>query len=216
MHLVKGLRTTLLFLLVATAILIPFFIFESTINQWFETTLQSNENARWSVAGILFGALSLDIFLPVPSSLASTLCGQWFGIAYGSLLSFSAMTVSSLVGYGLGRCSQRYARRFLGEGEAALLSNFFERHGIPALIALRTLPILAEASVLFAGIAHYRFWPTLWATLLGNALISLLYAIVGHWGQTTYGMTFAFLAATALSGILLLFFWLSKENRAKG
>lgn len=213
----KGFRIILLFLLIAIAILIPFFIFEDTILAWLDTTLNTHTGARWTIAGILFSALSLDIFLPVPSSLISTLCGQCFGICYGAFLSFAAMTTSSLIGYGLGRCSQKTAKRFLGEGESAMLSTFFNHYGMPILIALRTLPILAEASVLFAGLARYRFFPTLCATLLGNALISLLYALVGHWGHETYGMTLAFLGAIGLSGLLLLFFWLhQKKNRLKG
>lgn len=207
MHAIKGLRLTLLFLLIATAILIPFICFEDAINQWFQTTLETNESARWLIASVLFGALSLDIFLPVPSSLASTLCGHCFGIFTGFLISFSAMTVSSLLGYFLGRFTQRVARKLLGEREATLLTTFFERHGIPTLIALRTVPILAEASVLFAGLANYRFWPTLGATLLGNALISLLYAIVGHVGHATDAMLPAFLASMVLSGILLACLW---------
>ncbi|MDO4527620.1 MAG: VTT domain-containing protein [bacterium] len=213
MRSIKGLRITLLFLLIATIIIIPFICFEAAINQWFETTLANNANARWTIAGILFGSLSLDIFLPVPSSLASTLCGQCFGIFYGFWMSFSAMTVSSLLGYGLGRYAQTTARKLLGEREANLLTTFFEHHGIPTLIALRTVPILAEASVLFAGIAKYRFWPTLWATLLGNALVSLLYAIVGHLGHESDAMLPAFLASIILSGVFLWIFWSYQKKK---
>lgn len=203
----KGFRTLLLFLVIASLIIVPFICYAQAIDQWLSATLQAPTSTRWVIAATLFGALALDIFLPVPSSLASTLCGQCFGLYYGFLLSFTAMTVSALMGYLIGAWNQPLARRLLHPDEYHRLSHYFHRHGIPTIIALRTVPVLAEASLLFAGLAHTPFKPTLIATLIGNAIVSLLYALVGAVGASTNAMLPAFAASLIISAILLFPFW---------
>ncbi|HIV09904.1 MAG TPA: VTT domain-containing protein [Candidatus Spyradenecus faecavium] len=198
-------KTVWLLLGVGAAILVPFALFGGPIEAWFGRLADpAAGTARRVMGGVLFGLLAFDVVLPVPSSLASTLCGVLFGLWGGFWISFGAMTVSAALGYALGWLCSGWARRAIGEREDALLRDFLRRYGTPVLIALRTVPVLAEASTLFAGIgrmAPLRAAPPL---LLGNAAVSLIYAWVGALGHSADAMVPAFLGSLALSGLLLL------------
>ena len=56
------------------------------------------------------------------------------------------------------------------------------------LLLLRPVPVLAEASVLFAGIARLPPGRAALELLMGNAVVSAVYAGVGAWGRTTDSM----------------------------
>lgn len=203
-------RTLWLVLAVGLAIIIPFLLWGEAIEAWFGA-LAADASRRAALGWALFGLLALDIVLPVPSSLASTLCGVVFGLWGGFAISFGAMTVSAALGYAIGRLFAGWARRLIGARENALLRLFLRRHGPPALIALRTVPVLAEASVLFAGLGRMRPWRAAWPLLAGNAAVSLIYALVGAWGHRADAMLPAFLGSLALSGL----FWLAARRLTK-
>lgn len=202
--LAKWRRTGALLVGVCVVIIVPFILWEEPIEAFFQDFGALEGQARWLSAAILFGALALDIFLPVPSSLVSTLFGMLLGVGWGWLGSFLAMNVSAAIGYWLGARGSALARRALGEAESALLTGFFARRGPMALVALRAVPVLAEASCLFAGMARAPVGKSALALLLGNAAVSLMYALVGAWGREVDAMLPAFGASLLLSGVLML------------
>ena len=182
-------KTVWLLLGVGALILVPFLFFGGPIEAWFcRMADPAAGTARQVMGWVLFGLLAFDVVLPVPSSLASTLCGVLFGLWGGFWLSFGAMTVSAALGYVLGRLCSGWARRAIGEHENALLRDFLRRYGTPILIALGRMPLR-------------RAMPPL---LLGNAAVSLIYAWVGSLGRSTDAMIPAFLGSIALSALLLL------------
>lgn len=198
-------KTVWLLLAVGALILVPFVLFGEPIEAWFNAISAPEADTRRALLGwALFGLLALDVLLPIPSSLASTLCGIVFGLWGGFWISFAAMTVSAALGYALGVLCSDWARRAIGERENALLHAFFQRYGTPILIALRTVPVLAEASTLFAGIGRLSPCRAAWPLLLGNAVVSLIYAWVGALGHSADAMIPAFLGSLALSALLLL------------
>ncbi len=192
---------------VLTFILIPFFLFGAELDALFQRFMTQVEAHPWRAGWALFLSLGFDVVLPVPSSLASTLCGVFFGVWGGFLLSFGAMTLSCLLGWTIGRTCTSWAMRLLGEREAALLEVFFVRYGVFVLIALRAIPVLAEASALFAGLTRMPIRRSFLYLAIGNAAVSLLYALVGAWGKSVDAMLPAFLFSCLLSGA---FFFLPK------
>ena len=198
-------KTVWLLLAVGALILVPFVLFGEPIEAWFNAISAPEAGTRRALLGwALFGLLALDVLLPIPSSLASTLCGVAFGLWGGFWISFAAMTVSAALGYVLGVLCSDWARRAIGERENALLHAFLQRYGTPILIALRTVPVLAEASTLFAGIGRLSPCRAAWPLLLGNAVVSLIYAWVGALGHSADAMLPAFLGSLGLSALLLL------------
>ncbi|MBQ9694617.1 MAG: VTT domain-containing protein [Kiritimatiellae bacterium] len=206
-------KTTLLVFLVALAVILPFCIWGEAIDAWFVAMANADTSTRGLLGTLLFSALALDIFLPVPSSLASTLCGTFFGWIGGFLLSFGAMTVSCFLGWAIGHLATPLAKRFIGENDLPKLQALLTRYGILILLALRTVPVLAEASVLLAGIARVPFRACMPLLLLGNAIVSLAYVYAGVYGKNAENMLPAFLGSLTLSGLLMLTtFWLRRTR----
>lgn len=197
-------KTLALLACVLAAILVPFFLFGARIDAWTDALLRRAGERPWAAAALLTALLASDIVLPVPSSLASTACGLVLGFAGGALASFVGMGLSAAAGYALGRCAAPAARRLIGAGEAAALEAFHRRHGVWMLLALRPVPVLAEASVVFSGLVRQPLPGAAAAAALGNAGCSLVYAGVGAWGRLSDSFLPAFGASVALSGLALL------------
>lgn len=197
-------RTVWLLLAVAAVIIIPFMIFEDAINAWFAQTVESGKNNQWLLAAMFFGLLAGDIFLPVPSSIVSTFCGLYLGVSLGFWTSFAGMGVSCAVGYLTGRLAAARAEKLIGAQELAALQRFHARWGTGLLIALRPVPVLAEASVLFAGLSRMPVRPCALWLLIGNAAVSLAYALAGGWGHDSGAMYPALGASLLFSGLAML------------
>ena len=160
-------------------ILIPFFLFETDINRWTDSLLNSNMDK--SVVGALLGCLlAADIFLPVPSSITSTAAGTLLGLIPGALVSFVGMTAGCGLGLWFGaKVGAPGVRKYMTESQADRLRRAGGRYGVWALLIFRPAPVLAEASVLIAGAAGARIGPALAMCAVSNFLISIAYAMVG-------------------------------------
>ncbi len=209
------LKTILLFLAVAFAIIVPFCLWGGAIDAWFEGQMKLASAHPGRTALVLFGLLATDIVLPVPSSLVSTCCGLTLGFPRGFMVSFMAMNVSAALGYALGRSGSRYAAKLIGSHDQKVLEGFAQNGGKWLLLLLRPVPVLAEASVLFSGIARQPIKRAAGEVLLGNAIVSAVYAAVGAWGQSADSMLPAFGATMAVSGICLLVGKRSGRNRVR-
>jgi len=197
-------RTTWLSLAVAAAILIPFAIFGERVDAAFSRWVSQAAAHPLRSAFVLVGLLVVDIVAPVPSSLVSTACGAILGFWGGLLASFAGMTISSVAGYGLGRWASGWTLRWVGKREAEALRQFESRYGIGFLVALRPVPVLAEASTVFAGLSRLPFPRALVALSLGNLGVSAVYAAVGAWGGDRDAFLAAFGAAILLTGLAML------------
>ena len=74
------------------------------------------------------------------------------------------------------------------------------------------MPVLAEASVIFAGLGRMDVTRAAWPLLLGNAAVSLIYAWVGDGGRSPDAMLPAFLGSLALSALLMAAAWLWRRR----
>jgi len=198
------LRTLFLVFLVALVILVPFFIWEAPLAAWFDDRMREAQGRPGLAAAVLFLLLASDIFLPVPSSLVSTSCGLVLGLWPGFLVSFMAMNVSAGAGYAVGRFSSPLALRLVGRSEHAALTRRAAAEGRWFLLVLRPVPVLAEASVVFSGLARQPVRQAVPAMLAGNAVVSLVYAAVGAYGRSGASVVPAFAATLLVSGLCLL------------
>jgi uncharacterized membrane protein YdjX (TVP38/TMEM64 family) len=194
----------LLLFITFLAIIIPFCLFGDAINAWTDRLIRQADSHRLFTGAMLVLLLSVDIVMPVPSSLVSTACGMTLGFAGGTLASFAGMSLSAAAGYLFGRTASPAVAKMIGENELALLKAFQQRHGVWMLLALRPVPVLAEASVLFSGLSRQPLPGVLAATSLGNLAVSLAYAAVGTWGRASDSFLPAFGASLLLSGAFML------------
>ena len=199
-------RTLALLACVLLAIIVPFLLFGASINAWTDRLVAQADSNRLATGTLLTLLLAVDILMPVPSSLVSTACGMTLGFWGGTCASFIGMSLSALAGYFMGRYASAYSEKLIGKDEVALLKSFHARHGVWVLLALRPVPVLAEASVLFCGLSGQPLPRVLAVASLGNAAVSAVYAAVGVWGRLSDSFLLAFGASMLLSGVMML--WL--------
>lgn len=204
-------RTMLLLAGVMLAVIVPFLLFGETIDVWTASLIELAQTHRLQAGLLLMLLLALDIVMPVPSSLVSTACGMLLGLWGGTLASFAGMTITTVAGYVIGRYASSPTEKWIGESEVRLLRDFHRRHGLLLLLAMRPVPVLAEASSVFSGISRLPFGPVLAVTAAGNLVVSFLYAAIGSWGKATDSFLPAFGASIALSAVLLL--WMRRQHR---
>lgn len=197
-------RTIALFLIVALLIIIPYLIWGARIDQWAADLIKEGQAHPFYIGAILALLLASDIVLPVPSCIISAACGLTLGFTYGTLASFIGMSICCLLGYTMGRLSTGSAKRLLGERESAQLRSFHRKYGLWLLLALRPVPILAEASILFSGIVRMPFKKTMVIASIGNLAVSALYAAVGAYGEMRERTFAAFVISTLLAGAMML------------
>ena len=199
-------RLVLAGLLVALAVLVPFVLFGASIEAWTGRFIDDHAAHPGVLAAVLGGLLAGDILLPVPSSLISTACGRCLGFARGTLVSFAGMGVSAVLGYGIGFSAAGFAARRLRADERRTLLRLHSRWGVWMLAALRPVPVLAEAAVLFAGLSRLPWKGALAPVLAANLAVSAVYAAIGAFARGPHATLLAFAGAALLSGLVLLGF----------
>ncbi len=210
----KKFKYLLVFLITLTIILIPFLLFGREIEAWTEQSLNSSLAKTW-VAIMVGLLLTVDILLPIPSSFVSTSAGYLLGFFGGTLISLIGMTLSSIIGYQIGvHLGRPLVMKLIPPEEIYRFENIHQRFGDWSIIIARSLPVLSEASVLFAGIHQMPFYRFLILSTLSNLGISIIYAAVGTYSATANSFLFAFAGAILLLGVAILIF--KKINKILG
>ena len=165
--------------IVLALILVPFVLFEEPITRWAREWLASPQ-APWVFGLGIAALLASDVLLPVPSSLVSIGAGALLGFGGGMFASSAGMTMGCIAGYWVGqRGARRPAEKLIGASEMAKLERAQRQWGEWMVLLVRPVPVLAEASVVFAGMGAMRFSRFLLMTTLANVLISGIYAWIG-------------------------------------
>lgn len=184
-------------------IIIPFLIFEKQFEA-LGTWLAEGHASGWASAATIGGLLALDVFLPVPSSIVSTGAGVLLGFWRGAAVIWVGMTVGCAIGYAFGAKAEGAARRLVGTDGLARAHQIMERHGNWAIVLCRPIPVLAESSVVFAGVVRSPIRPFAWMTTLSNLGIALAYAAVGAFSMEMQSFLLTFVAALAIPGVAML------------
>jgi uncharacterized membrane protein YdjX (TVP38/TMEM64 family) len=189
----RALRWLLLSGIVLAAILVPFFLFGESLETWIGEFIKSAKSRPLTAACVLAGLLVSDILLPIPSSIVSMAAGYVLGLAGGTLTSLIGMTVSCVIGFWLGRVLEgSVVRPMVGEGELKRLEELSHRFGDWIIVICRPVPVLAEASVLFAGMSGMSVRHFLVLSTLANLGISTVYAAVGAYSADVNSFFIAF------------------------
>ena len=196
-------RWAVLWVVLIGIVLLPFLLFEQQVEGFVEGVTAS-DTSRWIVAGAILSLLSLDVFLPVPSSIVSTAAGVLLGFVVGAAVIWAGMMAGCAVGYLVGSRGAGAARRLVGADGIARAAELARRHGDVTLVLCRPVPVLAEASVVFAGLVHAPFGRFARLTALSNLGIALGYAAFGALSLDLDSFVLAFLGALLLPGLFLI------------
>lgn len=197
-----SMRWALLWTVLIALILIPFFLFEAQFNALAEQ-ISAGGTSRWVAAGGIFALLALDVFLPVPSSIVSTAAGVLFGLTRGALIVWSGMMAGCFIAYMVGVRAVSAARWIVGAENLARSETLMRKYGESAIVLCRPVPVLAEATVVFAGIVRAPFARFTALTAVSNLGIALGYAAFGAFSMRLNSFVVAFLGALLLPGIVL-------------
>jgi membrane protein DedA with SNARE-associated domain len=114
------------------------------------------------------------------------------------------MTLACLIGYFTGARVSGWARRFVGSEGLARAEGVARRYGDWAFVLCRPVPVLAEASVILAGLVKASFGRFLVLTTLANLGIALGYAAIGAYSMRLDSFLSAFIGAMLVPGLALL------------
>jgi uncharacterized membrane protein YdjX (TVP38/TMEM64 family) len=184
-------------------ILVPFLLFEDQFNALSDSVIRGDVSPWYSATAIAV-LLALDVFLPIPSSILAAASGVVLGFGWGAVTVWVGMTASCLLGYGFGARAAAAAGRFVGDAGMTRASNLAARYGDYALVLCRPIPVLAEASVIFAGIVRRPFGRVLSMTTWSNAGIALGYAAIGAYSMQVDSFLLAFLGAMVVPAVAML------------
>ncbi len=198
-------KTTILLFIIVTLVTISFLLWGGSIDNYVVSAIEANQSNKIIIALILFTILSSDIILPIPSSLLSTFCGLYLGLYYGFFISFTAMTISAAIGYIIGRYFSRSTERFIGKEDTEKLERFNNKYGSFLLIGLRPVPVLAETSLVFAGMIKYPVINAFFQVIIGNAIVSLIYVLFGVYSRNNENsFVYAFIGTILISAVFIL------------
>ncbi len=142
--------------------------------------LRSSPGAQAAAAVAVVGLLAADLVLPVPSSHVMLAAGTALGVGAGWAASMAGTLASATIGYALCRRFGRSAfDRFVGSDTSARLNSWFGRWGALAVVASRSLPMLAEMAACTAGLAGMAPAPFFMAAAIGSAPVCWLYSWAG-------------------------------------
>ena len=197
----RGGRTFLTGAVVLAVVIVPFALWGPAVEAAV-VRLTYAEIPRPAVAAAVVLLLTADTFLPVPSSLVSTVSGELLGFAGGAAASFAGMWLGCLAGYAAGRWASRWTADRLEPQDR--VRRAAGRWGIWMLAVFRPVPVLAEASVLWAGLNRVPFGRFAVVTSASSLGIACAYAWAGAVARSQETFFLAFAASTVLPGLLLL------------
>lgn len=163
---------------VAGALLVPFLIAAPAVDRWF-AEFETTAAATGLTALVVIGLLTIDVVAPIPSSLVAALAGAAFGPFLGAAIVFVGLSLGCTVGYLVGGA----ARTRIGAGRSsrrafAAASAIHSRDGAVAVIVTRPVPLLAEATVVVAGLSGMHRTTFAISCLVANAGVAILFAAV--------------------------------------
>lgn len=163
------------------------------------------------IAGIL--VLGVDTFLPIPSSLVAVFLGARLGLPLGFLTIFLGLSLGAAIGYYSGwYVGYPLVMRMISEKNRHLLQALEQRQSYFLLAALRSVPVLAEASLLAAGAARLKSRLFFTTILIANAGLALVYAFFGSISQDTDTGLYLFIGGILVPALAFLLFALVNKN----
>lgn len=200
------LRPMLPMILVLAIPIVPFLLFgaemEARLERW-----KADPPSAPVIAATVIALLATDVFLPVPSSLVSTLAGWQLGGWGGAAASWVGMSLGAILGFAIAR---RFGPRLVNwltrPEDLERSAGLVDRYGLALLVIGRGVPVLAEATVLILGMHRVTWSRFLPPVLLSNLGLALAYAMFGEVAERYQLLPLALGVAIALPVFLVAAF----------
>ncbi|WP_285961651.1 3-dehydroquinate synthase [Pseudomonas tohonis] len=191
--------------LFAVLVIVSFLLFEEPMQRLLASLGQQPADPvrALNLAVLVIALLALDVVLPVPSSMVSLLAVAVLGAVGGYLVIFIGLCLGSLLGYWLGAGYFRIASGLLDIEDWRKAGRLANRLNTWSLICLRGVPVLAETSVLAAGMQRYPLRRFLVITTLANAGLAAVYSALGSFVAEDQVLLLAVMASMLLPALFL-------------
>ncbi|WP_367375470.1 3-dehydroquinate synthase [Pseudomonas lini] len=199
-------------------VIASFLLFEQQIQDFLthlNLYLPSTPSQKLNLALLLIALLALDVVLPVPSSMVALLAVAMLGSLGGYLVIFIGLCLGAGLGYALGAGYFRLLSGRLGLHQRQP-GQLAYRLSTLSLICLRGVPVLAETSVVAAGMQRYPLRAFLLVTTLANAGLALAYSAIGTFLIEQNALLVTLLASMGLPGLFIAGYSLFKTLRRHG
>lgn len=199
-------RPMLPMIIILAVPIIPFLLFGEAMESWLQSW-KENPPAPSVIFAAVVGLLSTDIFLPVPSSVVSSVAGPRLGIAAATAASWLGMSIGAIAGFALAKqFGPRFAHWFSRPEDLARAKDLADRLG-PAVLAIgRGVPVVAEATVLWMGLHQLSWRRFLPPVLLANLFLSFAYAVLGTAAESFAGLPLVLALAIAVPVLFAVLF----------
>jgi uncharacterized membrane protein YdjX (TVP38/TMEM64 family) len=194
--------------------IVPFLLFGDQVEAWLTAWREHPPAAPLVAAGVVL-LLATDVFLPIPSSLVSTLAGSQLGAVGGAAASWTGMSLGAIVGFAIAR---RFGPRLVAwmtrPDDLRRTATLIERFGPLLLVLGRGVPVLAEATVLLFGMHGLTWRRFLPPVLLANLGLALAYSLFGELAERYHSLPLALAIAIALPVLMVAAFraWTSRAK----
>ncbi|WP_085657117.1 3-dehydroquinate synthase [Pseudomonas sp. B11(2017)] len=196
-------------------VIASFLLFEQQIQNFIaqlDLYLPRTPTQQINLALVLIALLALDVVLPVPSSMVALLAVAALGGVGGYLVIFIGLCLGAWLGYALGAGYFRVLSGRLGLHQRKP-GQLAQRLGTLSLICLRGVPVLAETSVVAAGMQRYPLRAFVLVTTLANAGLALAYSAIGTLLVEQNALLVTLLASMVLPGLFIAGYSLFKSLR---
>jgi uncharacterized membrane protein YdjX (TVP38/TMEM64 family) len=186
--------------------IVPFVLFGQQVDAWL-AAWRADPPARHVVASVVVMLLATDVFLPIPSSMVSTLAGSQLGVWNGTAAAWLGMTLGAIVGFAVARqFGPRLVTWLTRPDDLRRTAALVDRLGPVLLVLGRGVPVLAEATVLWFGmhgLSWRRFLPPV---LLANLGLALAYSLFGELAERYHSLPLGLAVAIALPVLMVAAF----------
>ncbi|MGH7959518.1 MAG: hypothetical protein ACREH8_21260 [Opitutaceae bacterium] len=204
------LKTVLFVLFVMTLVCLPFAIFGE---EFVLPLLESREKQVGALTVMAIVLLACDSVAPVPVTVVIMYLAAkagWMAGIFGGTVGLSA---GVLAASWVGRAAVgRLAPKFLPDAELARLRESLQKRLIVTLACLRSVPVLAETSIIVAAATGVPLKRLFLVTLLPNFIVATIYSIAADDSVITAVVTF--LATMVLSYLVWRLFGRAKQGGA--
>jgi 3-dehydroquinate synthase len=192
------LKTLLFVLFVMTLVCLPFALFGE---DFVLPLLESREKQVGALTAIAIVLLACDSVAPVPVTLVIMYLAAKAGWMAGIIGGTVGLSAGVLAAGWVGReAVGRLAPKFLPDAELARLRASLQRRLIVTLACLRSVPVLAETSIIVAAATGVPLKRLFLVTLLPNFIVATIYSVAADDSVMTAVITF--LATMVLSYIV--------------
>jgi len=185
---VRTVKIVLFVIFVMTLVCLPFAIFGE---EFVLPLLESREKQKGALTLLAIALLACDSVAPIPATLVIMYLAAKAGWVAGIVGGTVGMCLGVLAAAWLGRTAVgRIAPKFFPDAELARLRESLQRRLWLTLACMRSVPVLAETSVIAAAAMGVPVGRIFKATILPNVVVATIYSVAADDSALTAAVTF--------------------------